>query len=332
MFLKIKRGERLNKEIFPEPWQSASNDEIAQLLYSSVYQNPGTAKNSKSKLLSNDKTYNKIFSEKYSDDFFVSLQHLKVHYSNWKKQLAKTEPKSSDIYGLSKSGDLLAIASISFIVKIFTNKSLQSFIDGQMLSSINYDNETFKEYASQNDIGSYGLLKTDEIAYLNKRSLMPTFDYIFRQILCPSFRIFKSKFPLYSFSQFNKTARYYYDFVVPTLIKEYKEKRDGMENVMSLFFDLRKDNTKDPTKDDENKMPTNNLHKTLLEYRKKKMDQGIKGSEVFAATQLSYLELYLPRTTNQLKEKCNFKDEQIRRFGSDIIKIIDDHCKIWMEK
>jgi hypothetical protein len=61
VFVQIKRGDRINKIVYPEQWQNSTNDEIAQLVYSAVYQDPMLARNSKSKLLSTDSIYSDVF-------------------------------------------------------------------------------------------------------------------------------------------------------------------------------------------------------------------------------------------------------------------------------
>lgn len=70
IFLQVKRGEKINKSIYKEPWQNASNDELGQMIFSFVYLHPGIARNSKNKMLSHDPYYRKIYKNNYSSDLF----------------------------------------------------------------------------------------------------------------------------------------------------------------------------------------------------------------------------------------------------------------------
>ena len=47
VYCQIKRGEKINKKLYPNAWQNTTNEELGQFLLSFVYQKPGTARGSK---------------------------------------------------------------------------------------------------------------------------------------------------------------------------------------------------------------------------------------------------------------------------------------------
>ena len=53
IYCQIKRGEKVNKKLYPAAWQNTTNEELGQFLLSFVYQKPGTARGSKASICGN---------------------------------------------------------------------------------------------------------------------------------------------------------------------------------------------------------------------------------------------------------------------------------------
>lgn len=104
IFCQIKRGERINKTVYPEPWQNTSNDEIGQFLLSFVYQLPGTARSSKASIF-NAPNYNMLFGKTYNSQFLGDLLKLKTFYKKWDQKLQKNREETDKFkIGLVKNG------------------------------------------------------------------------------------------------------------------------------------------------------------------------------------------------------------------------------------
>ena len=187
VFLKVKRGSRVDKSIYSQAWQEAANDEVAQLVYSVVYQSPGTAKNSKSKLLSDDKTYSTIFGTKYDDGFFLTLQHMKAAYSVWLKRLKKEEKRTVKA-ALASNASLMCFAVFGLMYKAKINKDVKSYLLGE--HEISYSNEELKLYIQQNDIGLTRVAKKKLLNEENYDVFYGIFDSIFESVLIPAYAVF----------------------------------------------------------------------------------------------------------------------------------------------
>lgn len=323
IFLKVKRGEKINKMLYPEPWQNAENVEFAQALFSCIYQGPGSAKNSRSKLLSDEKIYDLLFKNQYSNAFLISLQHIKVQFSNWTKTVKKTESKISTKYGLSKYSDLLILGIIGLIQKVFTNSKLREEIRKKFTTNSDYDNDDFKYLLRQNDIGKLPLLKMDLISSFSKKSLGNCFDFIFSKIVIPAFEVFKRRYPTYSYNQFNKSDKYYYNYVVPAVFNAIKHSKDELVSNLGVFFNLFADSSLEFKADTSLSENRPGLLEELKKYRNdisKRKD--IPAYMVFKNVQLEYLVRYHPKSNEDLIAKCYFSQNQVFEFGHDIITII----------
>lgn len=325
MFLQVKRGEKIPKDIYSQPWQNASNDQVAQMLSSCVYQMPGYAKNSKSKLLENEKTYSKLFKTTYDSNFFISLQHISIAFNNWKKKLKKEEKYGSIKLGLAKNGDLYTIAITGLIYKILVNNTLEQKIKEMDISSINNSNEELKFIIGQNDIGNLNLLNRNLIMNIGKNTLFNYFEYIYNNILIPSYEKFKVNYPSYSYNYFVKSDTYYYNYVILELFTFLKN--GNFE--LSQIFELNKTSSIIFDKEDifDNYKP--GLEEELKEYRTRTYKSlNIQPYEVFKNIQLVYLIKYKPRTLEGLKKEAKFTSHQCANFGESICKIIKKYSDI----
>ena len=97
--MQVKRGEAAIgelKQTYPEAWQRTKNDELAQILYSGIYQKPGIARSSKNSLFTNFSKYNEIFGPEYSTDLIRDLLVIKTAYKNWAKEAVARNANSNN--------------------------------------------------------------------------------------------------------------------------------------------------------------------------------------------------------------------------------------------
>jgi len=156
IFLQVKRGDRINKIKYPQVWQAATNDELAQLIYAGIFQNPTTARNSVSKLFSNEQIYRKIFLQEISGLFLRDLVIIKSAYQEWispKNKKGQYHPVRPE---LAKVGMMFQVGAIILICKSLYNKELVS-----CLTSSEDDQSKIQYFIEQRDVGFSRILKPD---------------------------------------------------------------------------------------------------------------------------------------------------------------------------
>lgn len=326
MFLQVKRGEKIPKDIYSQPWQNASNDQVAQMLYSSIYQCPGTAKNTKSKLLENDRIYNKLFKPVYDSMYFVSLQHIKIGFNNWVKKIKKEEKRGSNKLGLAKNADLFTLGIFTLIYKILSNQDLMTILKDIPKSNLNNENDNLKFLLSQNDIGSLNLLSETLLANLGKKSLFDYFEYIFENILIPAYINFNKSYPTYSYGNFVKSDMYYFNYVVPQTIEVIIQQNNFNFNDIYDFSKSSKVIIDKENSFDEYKP---GLEEELLEFRTRTYKSlNIKPYEVFKNSQLSNMLKFRPKTIEDLRTYAKLTPYQCSNFGEAVCKIINKYSNI----
>ena len=86
IYLEIKRGENKPKWEKTQKWKSITNDLYGQLFLAFVLQQPGTARNSKSKIFSNNEIYNTIFKKNPNENLInmiIDLSRLNAEYERF---------------------------------------------------------------------------------------------------------------------------------------------------------------------------------------------------------------------------------------------------------
>lgn len=332
MFLKIKRGEKIDKTTYPEPYMNASNDEVAQLLYSYVFQCPGAAKNSKSNVIGNEKTYNLIFKNNYNSDFLKSIQIIKVAFSDWQKRLNKSEPHSSIKYGLSRHANYFLDGIIGFVMKSIINGEIRNEVIKLKFNEINNKNISLKSMLKVNDIGTVSLLKPSIFQSVTKTTFFDFFDFVFQKVLMPAYNRFKKCYPNYAYSQFCKSDSYYYDYVLPYVKNLVFSQLTSNElfHYIEPYFNITATADVTPSNEPEDNS-IDGLEEELKTYRTKVADESnkaVKPYEVFKNMQIALILRYFPTTTEDLCEKCNMSDDQIALYGKDIISIVKKYIKI----
>ncbi len=327
VFLKVKRGARIDKSVYSQAWQEASNDEIAQILYSVVYQSPGSAKNSKSKLLSDDKTYRTIFGVKYDDGFFLTMQHMKAAYNIWLKRIKK-EDKRAVKTALAQNASLMCFAVFGLLYKTKINQEVKKFLLGD--HEISESNEELKLYIQQNDIGLSQVAKNKVLNEENYNAFYSIFEAIFGNILIPSYEHFRRVYTIYSFSQFSKSDKYYYRFVIPEVIKNLKSDKvidvilsDTLSKTVKIDMAVIEKARWEETKP--------GLEQELIDYRRDiftKSNHKIPSYEVITNRQIANVVKYLPKTSKDLARYGELKEEQINTYGEAILSIIRKYSSV----
>lgn len=133
IFLEIKRGQKKKANTYK---YSIRNDELGQMILSMVYQQPGSARTSKSNIFGNKDFYNKIFRVRYERDekkknYVVDLIVLNDRYTNITKQLLKADNPilSSDQRVVLLNGKFCILAIFQVLSLISNNENILKIPD-----------------------------------------------------------------------------------------------------------------------------------------------------------------------------------------------------------
>ncbi|WP_026400243.1 AIPR family protein [Acholeplasma equifetale] len=329
VFLQVKRGEKINKKIYPEKWQYTTNEEVGQMLFSFIYQRPGNAKNSKSAMLQNQNNYKLIFQSNYSNMFLLGLQYIKAAYNDWKSSIKKY---SNDVtlLAIAVNNYFMYMALIGFYAKVFINEDFRNYIMNLNDFKLS-ENDEFKMYLSQNDIGHLSVFN-DPHYFENKDYANRLFTTIYNRILNPAFRTYKSIYTTHGAGHFSKSDSNYYNNVLVHCIKDIKKNWNSSdfnyEEFLSKYFSLPTEKVRIITQEqifDEYKP---GLIEELKELRKriyKDHDGKLNWGDIFSNIQLSRIELYKPRSIEDLSKDIKMRDSQIKLCGEEVLKIISKY-------
>lgn len=319
VFLQIKRGEKINRKQFPEPWQNAKNDELGQMLFSFMYQHPGISRNSKSKMLENESYYNKIYRNDYSSFFLVMLQHFKVGYNHWKRKSSK----ESDVtkVSLSKYSQWMMYSIFGLLIKLYYNKELNEWVEN-IPENYNYESsKELRDMLSQNDVGFHSIISNPRFIS-DSTSSYYIYNTIYNKILEPAYSSHKKEFPYSSYAGFTKNDTNYYRHIVPLVFN----KKSEFKKLLNEILDDLPSNIKIKLADIDT--PINHLTglgDELKEYRTFKFREAngrIKAYEVFTNKQMSDLAFYKPKTKEELTSLIKMKNTSVSLYGEDILNII----------
>ncbi|MBN3489930.1 AIPR family protein [Acholeplasma equirhinis] len=325
IYLQIKRGEKINKSIYKEPWQNATNDELGQMIFSFVYQHPGLARNSKNKMLSHEPYYKKIYKNKYSSDLLKSFQYLKVEYHRWKNAVAKNYDNPPEMIGMAKNGFFWMLGVLGFLTKMYYNDQLRYQINKEDTLFPMRTND-FMPFVSQNDIGQIKLLK-DYNSFVRRSSSYPLFDFIFNDIIVPTYIKFKQQNPAFAYSNFTKNDTNYYKHVLPFVTLKYRADSKYGYEILNKYFEPKSDENcaRLLTLEEIEEVDKPELTDLLKEYRKRKWIEGNKELPAYfilTNAQIDKVSSSLPRTTQQLIFECKLNSIQVNKYGSEILEIV----------
>ncbi len=330
IFLQIKRGEKIDKSTYPEKWQNTTNDSFAQHINSFVFQSPGSSKNSKSKMLENDAIYDKIFKNSYSDNFIISIQRLRASFDSYSKKYKKikdTSKLTETKKGLVSHCNLIVIAIIGLLYKLYLNKTL---IPAYNTVSKKTEYEEVKVLLGQNDISKTDILRKNFLLHYDELKIFKLFDYIVDNILVSAYTSFRNKYYNFSFGHLSKSDMHYFNFIVPKTIGAIVNNSFAQDVDFENIFDSGK---KPEIITDIIKIKVNDRPglKIELQNLNKEIDVKYPNTNI---QKLSYLDISKImtckyKTISELRNAyLSINDESIKTYGNDIIKLVKKYTDI----
>ena len=346
VFVQIKRGDAAManlSENYPEAWQKTKNDELAQIIYGSIYQRPGTARNSKDKIFSDKNKYELVFEnyseKKYSNSMIKDLLYLRTHYKKWASLIAKDDNADEKKKGLVKNGFLFFSATILLMAKFYYSNDFRDALKVDVPST-----EKGKFILSQKTFNHR--IFNDDFDALQKR-MYELFNIVYDKYIYPSFMIHKENKPDLAYSNFTKIDKNYLTTIVSRVFDDFYYDVSGrilgiMNNIFYKENEAEKIETKElvslalegfdlaPQYDEPIDLVSEKLTEKLKEYRTQEYKaRGIKAYEVFTNQELSQIVKLKPRTTKELFEFRCFKHHprtKTKYYGNEIVRIVVSVC------
>ena len=333
IYCQIKRGEKVNKKLYPAAWQNTTNEELGQFLLSFVYQKPGTARGSKASICGNKERYHLLFSKKYNSGLLSDLLKIKAFYKLWASRVKKTDD-GTDPYkvGLVNNGMFFMAAIIGIVCKIYYRPNVINQITTSVMS------EQKLEVVAQHGI-DHPIFRLD---LEKKEQFFTLFEYCYTKFYRPGYeflKTFKEKYNNYS--NFTKINNNYTTYVFKQIEFEY---RHGIpDNDMNLLDSiLYKASDEDFLRNkallekyvnvvyvdaaSESNVPESvsaEIKERLIAYRTKtyKLNR-IKAYEVFKNVSCDRIAKFAPTSLEDLKALRCLDEAQITLYGQDIIEIV----------
>lgn len=333
IYCQIKRGEKVNKKLYPAAWQNTTNEELGQFLLSFVYQKPGTARGSKASICGNKERYHLLFSKKYNSGLLSDLLKIKAFYKLWASRVKKTDD-GTDPYkvGLVNNGMFFMTAIIGIVCKIYYRPNVINQITTSVMS------EQKLEVVAQHDI-DHPIFRLD---LEKKEQFFTLFEYCYTKFYRPGYeflKTFKEKYNNYS--NFTKINNNYTTYVFKQIEFEY---RHGIpDNDMNLLDSiLYKASDEDFLRNkallekyvnvvyvdaaSESNVPESvsaEIKERLIAYRTKtyKLNR-IKAYEVFKNVSCDRIAKFAPTSLEDFKALRCLDEAQITLYGQDIIEIV----------
>lgn len=344
VFMQVKRGDTAMvnlKENYPEPWQKTKSDEFGQLIYATVCQKPGTARNSKDKIFSDKNKYNAVFGNpaRYDVAFLKDLLYLKTYYKKWASSVAKRIDSDEVKKGLVKNGYFFFSAAVVLMSKFAFSKRL---VNELKTSGINTEKGNY--LISQ--MTYHHRLFNDSFDALQNR-IFALFELIYDKYIGREFSKLKELKPDLVYSNFTKVDKNYTLYIASVIYDDFAyEINNRVLGVISpLFHKVSSEDIKEgdqliedalinfvnkPKEEESVDVLADTLKERLTDFRSIEYKAaGIKAYEVFTNKELKELVALKPRTTYELQEFGCFKSHprtKIRKYGDKIIEIIVNVC------
>lgn len=333
VYCQIKRGEKVNKKLYPAAWQNTTNEELGQFLLSFVYQKPGTARGSKASICGNRARYDLLFNKKYNSGFLSDLLKIKAFYKLWANHIKKNDD-GSDPYkvGLVNNGMFFMTAIIGVVCKVYYRHSIINEINSSVMT------EQKLEVVSQHDIDHpIFCLGLEE-----KERFFALFEYCYSKFYRPGYeflKTFKEKYNNYS--NFTKINNNYTTYIFKQIEFEFRHgiPTDDMVFLESILYQasdediLRNEDLLEKYVNvvyvdalSESSIPDDvsaNIKDALVAYRTKtyKLNR-IKAYEVFKNASCERIAKFAPTTLEDLKALRCLDEAQFTLYGQDIIDIV----------
>lgn len=333
IYCQIKRGEKVNKRLYPAAWQNTTNEELGQFLLSFVYQKPGTARGSKASICGNKERYHLLFSKRYNSGFLGDLLKIKAYYKLWANLIKKTDD-GSDPYkvGLVNNGMFFMTAIIGVVCKIYYRHNIIDQITASVMS------EQKLEVVAQHDIDHPIFLLDIE----KKEQFFALFEYCYTKFYRPGYEFLKSFKEKYNnYSNFTKINNNYTTYVFRQIEFEYRHgiPADDITFLSTILYaasveDILRNETllekyvnvvytDAAAESDIPESVSAAIKEALVAYRTKtyKLNR-IKAYEVFKNVSCDRIAKFAPTTLEDLKALRCLDEAQLTLYGQDIIEIV----------
>jgi len=322
VFVQVKRGDKINKQVYKEGWQNTTNSEIAQLLYSMLYLHPGIARNNVSKMLDDQQTYDTIFKIDYDTDFIVDLLHLRSYYKAWSKKVMKSIPSDENKIPLVKNGMMFMFAIFGAILKFFYNEKLYP-----LLVECGLDVERRKFLLAQPDINHRFFRSRD--VYMTEQ-VFKLSEILYKRYYGPAYLARKGDELKNDYSNFTKTDSNFANYVFRDIFRDCE---NGIPASISYFLktSFYELDEKEKVKAEKYFVTSYNpgFEKELREYRTSKTKSlKIRISDVMTDREITYITINKPAEPMDLYKIQGFSEKRITKFGSEIVQIVNKYRNI----
>ena len=335
IYCQIKRGEKVNKKLYPSPWQNTTNEELGQFILSFVYQKPGTARGSKSSICGNKERYNLLFGKEYNSDFLGDLLKIKAYYKLWATK-TKKEDDGSDPYkvGLVNNGMFFVTAIIGVVCKLYYHRDYISKVNASIMT------EQKLEVVSQHDIDHHLFYPVENM----KESMFTLFEYCYQRFYRPGYEFLKSFKDRYNnYSNFTKINNNYSTYIFKQISfifgngipsqdltfldgilfqpsdADVKRDSDLLEKYVNVVF---------ADMDAESSVPEETvavLKDALTDYRTKSYKlHRVKPYEVFKNLSRDRIAKFAPRSIEELQNLRCLDEAQLTLYGEEIIAVVNE--------
>ncbi len=337
IYCQIKRGEKVNKKLYPAAWQNTTNEELGQFLLSFVYQKPGIARASKASICGNKERYSLLFGKRYNDGLLSDLLRIKAYYKLWMTHIKKTDD-GADPYkvGLVNNGMLFMTAIIGALCKYYYHSEYCHAVNNAIVSDQKI------EILSQHDIDHH-ILRAD----LKKEDYFTLFDLCYAHFYLPGYEYLKSfKGKYNNYSNFTKVDNNYKTYVFKQFCFEcaagipdsiYKQLSGLFAEVtddeiikdielLSKYVNVvSSDLGEEPNISDA---VVSSIKEALVEYRKKEYKlRKVKAYEVFLNAACDRISKYAPTSIEELRSLRCLDEAQLELYGEDIVGIVNSCIK-----
>ncbi len=336
IFCHIKRGEKVNKKLYPAAWQNTTNEELEQFLLSFVYQKSGTARGSKASICGNKERYNLLFNKKYNSGLLGDLLKIKAFYKLWANQIKKTDD-GSDPYkvGLVNNGMFFMTSIIGVVCKIYYRHNVIEQITNSVMS------EQKLEVVAQHDIDHpIFCLDLDK-----KEQFFALFEYCYTKFYRPGYEFLKSFKEKYNnYSNFTKINNNYTNYVFRQIEFEYRHgiPADDVNFLNAILYTASEEDilrnesllkkyvnvvyTDATAESDILESVSAVIKEALVAYRTKTYRLNrIKAYEVFKNVSCDRIAKFAPTTLEDLKALRCLDEAQLTLYGQDIVNIVKQY-------
>lgn len=331
IYCQIKRGEKIDKRLYPQPWQNTTNEELGQFLLAFMYQQPGAARSQKASICSNAERYQLIYGKTYHSAFLGDLLKLKVFYKKWMAYVRK-ESEGQDAYrlGLVNNGMFFTVAIIGVMAKLMYRPALGNAI---LMADTH---EQYMELLSQYDL-AHPFLQQDLV---DPAPFFNLFEQCYRRILRPAYYQMKDiDNKIIGFSNFTKVDKNYNYYVLNQFLNKLNV---GVETVIQPLEALAYVATPDdltqntnllkkyvhviaetPAGDNKPHPAAGKIRRKLEEYRLKKSKTLHKRvSELFNAAAIKRIANVAPASFDELQELQCLDEDKLNSYGDEIVEVV----------